>query len=73
MAVLLLVPTAVIMTTSPPPISPPLTSCDDNQSRSQAICITKSLPSDKWEVLHDEAREEPWGRARLIIQRKAVP
>lgn len=38
----------------------------------QAICITKGLPSEKWAVLHDEAREEPWGRARLIIQRKAV-
>ena len=38
----------------------------------QAICITKGLPSEKWAVLHDSPREEPWGRARLIIQKKVA-
>lgn len=37
-----------------------------------AICITKGLPSQKWEVVHKEGREEPWGRAWLIIQKKIV-
>ena len=37
-----------------------------------AICITKGLPSEKWEVVHREEREEPWGRAWLIIQKKIV-
>lgn len=35
-----------------------------------AICITKGLPSTKWEVVHKSEREEPWGRAWLIIQKK---
>lgn len=36
----------------------------------QAVCITKSLPSTKWVEVHREEREEPWGRAVLIIQQK---
>lgn len=37
-----------------------------------AVCITKGLPSEKWEVVHKEGREEPWGRAWLIIQKKVA-
>lgn len=36
----------------------------------QAVCITKSLPCSRWVEVHREEREEPWGRAILIIQRK---
>lgn len=37
-----------------------------------AICITKPLPGPKWEVVHKSEREEPWGQAWLIIQKKTL-